>query len=83
MRGARRLDAIGINPGDVLSFSRDQQVTATVVSDTQVDLSGEPLALSPAAVKVLHSMGGKTKNANGWKYLHSSTDTRQRKRKRP
>jgi hypothetical protein len=52
----------------VLYFSRNQQVTATVVSDTQVNLSGEPLALSPAAVKVLQAMGGKTREANGWKY---------------
>ncbi len=38
------------------------------MSDTHVNLNGEPLALSPAAVKVLQSMGGTTKSANGWRY---------------
>jgi hypothetical protein len=66
-RGSR-LGAIGINPGDLLYFFRNQQVTATVVSDTHVNLNGEPLALSPAAVKVLQSMGGTTESANGWRY---------------
>lgn len=62
------LAAIGINPGAVLSFSRNEEVKATVVSDNRVNLNGEILALSPAAVKVLQSMGGKTTQANGWAY---------------
>jgi hypothetical protein len=67
-RAHSRLCAIGISPGDVLYFVRNQEVTATVVSDTQVDLNGEPLALSPAAVKVLQAMGRTATDVNGWKY---------------
>ena len=67
-RAHSRLGAVGIRPGDVLYFVRNQDVTATVVSDTQVNLNEETLALSPAAVKVLQSMGRTAKSVNGWKY---------------
>ena len=63
-----RLSAIGINHGALLSFSRNEEIKATVVSDTLVFLNGQTLALSAAAVKVLQSMGGRTTQANGWKY---------------
>ena len=48
-----RLDAIGIKPGDVLLFSRDEAVTAKVVAGNKVDFEGETMALAGAALKVL------------------------------
>lgn len=40
---------IGLKPGDVLAFSRDDSVTAVVVDGTRVELEGQTMALSPAA----------------------------------
>jgi hypothetical protein len=52
-----RLDAIGINPGDVLTLSRDEKLTATVVEGNKVEFEGETLSLSAAAMKALRSLG--------------------------
>lgn len=60
-----RLDALGIKPGDVLTLSRDENLTATVVADGKVDFKGEILSLSAAALKALHSLGYSTPAASG------------------
>lgn len=60
-----RLDALGIKPGDVLTLSRDENLTATVVADGKVDFKGETLSLSAAALKALHSLGYRTPAASG------------------
>lgn len=77
-----RLNAIGINPGAILSFSRDEDVKATVVEGNTVDLNGEHLSLSAAAVKVLASMGYKSLAASGseyWMFEGELLDERRRK----
>jgi T5orf172 domain len=63
-----RLDAIGIKPGDVLSFSRDEGIKATVVENGRVNLTGEILSLAAAALKVLTSKGYRTPTASGSRY---------------
>jgi hypothetical protein len=66
-----KLSAIGISEGATLTFSRDPNQTATVVGNNKVDLNGETLSLSAAALKVLHQMGYKTPAASGpgyWMY---------------
>ena len=60
-----RLDALGIKPGDILTLSRDENITATVVADGKVQFQGETLSLSAAALKALHSIGYKTPVASG------------------
>jgi len=77
-----RLDAIGIKPGDVLSFSRDQTVYATVVPDGKVDLQGEILSPSAAALKTLLRMGYNTPTASGseyWMFDGELLDERRRR----
>ena len=63
-----KLDALGIKVGDVLNFSRDSTITATVIKDSRVELNGEEMSLSAAALKLLVSMGYKTPTANGSDY---------------
>jgi hypothetical protein len=63
-----RLDAIGIKPGDVLSFSRDEGIKAIVVENGRVNLNGETLSLAAAALKVLTSKGYRTPTASGSRY---------------
>ncbi|MEO2089362.1 MAG: GIY-YIG nuclease family protein [Gemmataceae bacterium] len=77
-----RLDAIGIRPGDVLVFSRDETVRATVLADGGVDFEGEQLSLSAAALKALHRLGYKTPSASGsehWMFDGELLDERRRR----
>ena len=63
-----RLDAIGVKAGDVLTFSREESIRATVASDGRVEFDGEMLSLSAAALKALHRLGYKTPTASGSEY---------------
>lgn len=77
-----KLDAIGILPGAVLSFSRDEAVTATVVDGGRVDFEGEVTSPSAAALKVLRRMGYQTPTASGseyWMYDGELLDERRRR----
>lgn len=77
-----RLEAIGIKPGAVLNFSRDESVVATVVEDGKVDLEGEIMSPSAAALKVLKRMGYKTPTASGseyWMFDGELLDERRRR----
>lgn len=60
-----KLDALGIKVGDVLTLSRDENITATVVEDGRVNFQGEVLSLSAAALRALHSLGYSTPAASG------------------
>jgi hypothetical protein len=77
-----RLDALGIKPGDTLTCSRDDKITATVVDGNKVDFNGEVLSLSAAALKALHSLGYSTPAASGswyWKFEGELLDERRQR----
>jgi len=77
-----KLDAIGIHPGDVLLFSRDENVRVTVVLDGKVDFEGEILSPSAAALKTLKRMGYSTPTASGseyWMFDGELLDERRRR----
>ena len=63
-----RLDALGIFPGALLTFSRDENLTATVVEGGKILYQGEVLSLSAAALMILHALGYKTSSASGSEY---------------
>lgn len=63
-----KLEGLGIFPGAVLSFSRDETITATVVEGSKVSFQGQQMSLSAAALKVLHSLGYQTPAASGSEY---------------
>ena len=67
-RSRLRLDAIGINPGNELFFSRDESISAFVVESGKVELENEVLSLSAAALKLLQRMGYKSQAASGSEY---------------
>jgi len=62
------LSAIGIEPGAILTFSRDEARTATVVAGNRIILDGEELSLSAGALKLLIQLGYKTPTASGSEY---------------
>lgn len=77
-----RLEAIGILPGAMLNFSRDESVVATVVEGGKVNFEGEITSLSAAALKVLKRMGYKTPAASGsehWMFEGELLDERRRR----
>lgn len=81
-RPAVKLVALGILPGAVLSLSRDESITATVIDDARVKFQGEILSLSAAALKALHSLGYSTPAASGpgyWMYEGELLSDRRRR----
>ena len=77
-----RLDAIGVKPGDVLLFSRDESIRATVLTDGKVEFESETLSPSAAALKALHKLGYKTPSASGseyWMFEGELLDERRRR----
>jgi hypothetical protein len=76
------LEALGIHPGSILTFSRDEAITGIVVEGSKVQYQDEILSLSAAALKVLHSMGYKTPAASGsdyWIFEGELIDERRRR----
>jgi len=77
-----RLEAVDIKPGDILHFSRDESITATVAEGNKVRFEDEIMSLSAAAVKVLHQMGYTTPAASGtwyWMFDGELLDERRRR----
>ena len=77
-----KLDALGILPGAVLTFSRDENLTAIVAENGKISYQGEVLSLSAAALKILHVLGYKTPSASGseyWMFDGEILDERRRK----
>lgn len=76
------LEAIGIKPGDLLIFSRDEARTATVLPGNKVLLDGEETSLSAAALKILQELGYTTPSAQGpayWMFEGELLDERRRR----
>lgn len=77
-----QLDKIGIKPGDVLSFSRDESIQATVATDGKLAYEGELLSPAAAALKALHKLGSQTPTANGYLYWMFQGETLDERRRR-
>ena len=77
-----KLDALGIKPGEFLTFSRDEAITATVLEGGKILYMEEPHSPSAAALKVLHSLGYKTPSASGSEYWMYDGELLDERRKR-
>ncbi len=63
-------------------LSRDEDITATVIDNGNVDFKGEKMSLSAAALKALHSLGYTTISASGpgyWMFEGELLDERRRR----
>jgi T5orf172 domain len=77
-----RLSALGINEGATLTFSRDESVTAVVVSNGKVMFQGQVMSLSPAAQKALQDRGNAAPSVSGagyWMFEGELLDERRRR----
>jgi hypothetical protein len=61
--------------GDVLTYSKDENITAKVVADKKIEFEGEVVSLSKAALILLHREGYTWKQANGWGYWMKDGET--------
>lgn len=77
-----KLDALGIKPGDTLTFSRDESITCTVMEGGKVLYQDEVTSPSAAALKVLHSLGYKTPSASGSEHWIFDGELLDERRKR-
>jgi hypothetical protein len=76
-----KLSALGILPGETLTFARDETITAQVVPDNKVLYNGQVTSLSAAALHALHQLGYRTPAASGsehWQYDGELLDERRR-----
>ena len=64
-----------VHVGDVLTYAKDEAITATVVADKKIEFEGEVTSLSRAALVLLHRDGYKWKQANGWAYWMKDGET--------
>ena len=74
-RRSYSFDDAHVSVGDVLVYTRDESVTATVVADRKIEFEGEVTSLSRAALTLLHKDGYKWKQANGWAYWMKDGET--------
>jgi hypothetical protein len=73
-----RLEPLGINIGDVLTFSRDETITAIVVKNNKINYCEETLSLSSAAEKALGSQCG-VSGSLYWKFEGELLDDRRQR----
>jgi hypothetical protein len=59
---------LGLKPGDVLVFTHDDRITATVASDNEVTYEGKVQSLSSAALTAIHKCGYKWQTIAGPNY---------------
>lgn len=81
-RGRINLATIGVVPGAVLTCSRDENVTATVVDDSRVLFGGEEMSLSGAALKAVRALGYQWRAVSGsdvWMFDGETLDERRRR----
>ena len=52
-----RFSMVDIAPGSLLTFSKDDEITATVVDDKRINFQGEITSTSAAATRLLHQIG--------------------------
>lgn len=74
-RRSYSFDDAHVSVGDVLVYTRDESVTATVVADRKIEFEGDVISLSRAALILLHRDGYKWKQANGWAYWMKDGET--------
>lgn len=77
-----KLSALGILPGETLTFARDEAITAQVIPDNKVLYNGQVTSLSAAALHALHQLGYRTPAASGsdyWQYDGELLDERRRR----
>ncbi len=67
-RANASFDMLDIQPGAILTFSKDPMITCTVLDDKKIEFEGEVTSLSRSALTIVHRMGYEWPTVNGWAY---------------
>ena len=76
-----RFSHVRINKGETLTFSKDDSITAEVISDRQIKFEDTETSLSASAHKILERMGYRpvaTPGPDYWRYKDESLSERRR-----
>ena len=81
-RGRFNFRLVGIEPGAVLTLTKDDAITCEVVDQRTVIFEEESMSLSQAALKAVHALGYTWKAISGpeaWEYDGETLDTIRRR----
>lgn len=70
-RESFKFSLLNIEPGTILTFAKDSEITCKVIDDKFVKFEGEKMSLTASALKVIHSMGYTWSKISGpayWEY---------------
>ena len=65
----------GIKIGDIISYAKDDQITATVISEKKILFEGQETSLSGSALTLLKREGYTWQTVNGWPYWVFENET--------
>lgn len=81
-RSAFNFEMVKIAPGAILTFSRDREITCTVINNKQVNFEGGLESLSSSALIVLHRLGYQWPTVNGLQFWTYENELLAERRKR-
>jgi hypothetical protein len=82
IRGAFNFKMVDIPPGTVLTFSKDEDVSCTVVDHKKVEFEGDTTSLTAAALTIIHRMGYTWQTLAGPDYWEFNGETLSERRRR-
>lgn len=81
-RSVFNFEMVKIQPGTVLTFTKDPAITCTVADHKKIEFEGEITSLTKAALTVVHRMGytwGVIAGPAYWEYESETLDERRRR----
>jgi hypothetical protein len=82
IRGAFNFKMVEIPPGTVLTFSKDESISCTVVDHKKIEFQEKVTSLSAAALNIIHKMGYTWKTLAGPDYWEFDGETLSERRRR-
>ena len=81
-RGAFNFAMVDIPMGSILTFSRDPEITCTVLDKKNIEFEGEKTSLSSSALTIFHRIGYEWKAVAGTDYWQFDGETLTERRNR-
>lgn len=81
-REAFNFAMVDIPVGSILTFSRDPEITCTVLDKKNIEFEGEKTSLSSSALGIFHRMGYEWKSVAGTDYWQFDGETLSERRRR-
>lgn len=82
IRGAFNFKMVDVAPNSILTFTKDESTTGTVVDHKKIEFEGEITSLTAAALTIVHRMGYTWKTLAGPDYWEFEGETLSERRRR-